>query len=154
MDEPKTQQTLFKNILFCTDFSENADLAFDSAVWLAKQHPGCSLTLLHIVPESDAQFWKTYIYEVDNVDQKAKNDIDSRVNEAYRSRIPKDLAFKAEFRVGKDSMEILDYAEKEKIDLIVMGRHGKSGLQKAFFGNVVEKVVRKAPCAVLVIPQM
>lgn len=146
------KQTPFQNILFCTDFSENADFAFDSAVWLAKQNPGCTLTLLHVVPESDAQFWKTYIYEVDNVDQKAKNDIDERVNQTYRCRIPSGLAFKAEFRVGKDSLEILDYAEKEKIDLIVIGRHGKSGFRKAFFGNVVEKVVRKAPCAVLVIP--
>lgn len=146
------KQTPFENILFCTDFSENADLAFDSAVWLAKQNPGCRLTLLHVVPESEAQFWKTYIYEVDNVDQKAKNDIDERIDQTYRSRIPQGLILKTEFRIGKDSIEILDFAQHEKIDLIVMGRHGKSGFQKAFFGNVVEKVVRKAPCAVLVVP--
>jgi nucleotide-binding universal stress UspA family protein len=64
------------------------------------------------------------------------------------------MEFKAEFRVGRDSLEILDYAQKQNIDLIVMGRHGKSSFQKTFFGNVVEKVVRKASCSVLVVPMI
>jgi nucleotide-binding universal stress UspA family protein len=111
MDNTTMQQTPFKNILFCTDFSENASHAFDHAVRLAQQNPGCKLTMLHVVPEIEAQFWKTYIYEAENVDQKAKQDIDDLVDKTYRTRIPQGLAFKAEFRVGKDSLEILDYAE-------------------------------------------
>ena len=62
----------FQKILFCTDFSENADYAFDFAVDAAVRRPGCTLYLLHVIPETDAQFWKTYLYEVENVDQKAK----------------------------------------------------------------------------------
>lgn len=154
MNETLDLKTPFKRILFCTDFSEDSDFAFEYALWLTMRNPGCQLTLLHVVPESDAQFWKTYIYEADDVDQKAKQDIDERVNQWYRSRIPKDMEFKAEFRVGKDSLEILDYTEKQNIDLIVMGRHGKSSFQKTFFGNVVEKVVRKASCSVLVVPML
>ena len=40
----------------------------------------------------------------------------------------------------------------QKSDLIVIGRQGQGSLQKAFFGNVTEKVARQAPCAVLIIP--
>ena len=61
-----TQFYTYQKILYCTDFSENALIAFDFAVDAAKRRPGCILYLLHVVPESEAQFWKTYIYEVES----------------------------------------------------------------------------------------
>jgi nucleotide-binding universal stress UspA family protein len=142
----------FQRILFCTDFSENADYAFDFAVDSAVRRPGCTLYLLHVIPESDAQFWKTYIYEVDNIDQKAKQDIDQKVDKTYRPRVPAGVDFRVEMRVGKDYKAILEFADELNVDLIVIGRQGHSALQKALFGNVTEKVARKAPCAVLIIP--
>ena len=57
-----------------------------------------------------------------------------------------------EIRVGKDYEQILEFAKTKQIDLIVIGRQGHSTIQKALFGNVAEKIVRKAGCAVLVIP--
>jgi nucleotide-binding universal stress UspA family protein len=144
-------ETTFKRILFCTDLSENADFAFDFAVDAARRRPGCELFCLHVIPESEAQFWKTYVYEVEDVDSKAKHDLDERIG-AYVARLPQDVTMKTEFRIGKDWQEILDFAENNQIDLIVMGRQGRGSLQKALFGNVTEKVVRKALCAVLVVP--
>ena len=148
----KPTETTFQRILFCTDFSENADLAFNFAVDTATRRPGSQLYLLHVVPEAEAQFWKSYIYEVEGVDAKARHDINERIDQAYRSRLPKDLELKVEFRVGKDYQEILNFARENQIDLIVMGRQGHNALQKAFFGNVSEKVVRKADCVVLGVP--
>jgi len=148
----KPAKELLERILFCTDFSENADFAFDFAVDAATRRPGCILYLLHVIPETDAQFWKTYLYEVENIDAKAKQDIDARIDEGYRPRVPQGLDFRVEFRIGKDYMKILEFAQEQDIDLIVIGRQGKSALQAAFFGNVTEKVARKADCAVLMIP--
>jgi nucleotide-binding universal stress UspA family protein len=141
-----------RKILFCTDFSKNAEFAFQFAVDAALRRPGCELYLLHVVPETDAQFWKTYLYEVEGVDDKAKRDIDGRIDEVYRSRLPVGLELKVEFRVGRDWQEILNFANEKDIDLIVMGRQGKGSLQTALFGNVTEKVARKADCAVLIVP--
>ena len=149
LSHPNT--TDFPRILFCTDFSENADFAFSFALDAATRRPGSHLFLLHVVPESDAQFWKTYIYEVDDVDAKAKHDVDERI-EAYRAQVPEGLDFNVEIRIGRDSQAILDFARTQQIDLIVMGRQGRGSLQKALFGNVAEKIVRKAECAVLVVP--
>ena len=56
---------IFQRILFCTDFSRNADLAFSFALDLARRTPGTLLYLLHVIPEPEAQFWKTYLYEVE-----------------------------------------------------------------------------------------
>ena len=82
-------RNIFKKILFCTDFSENSDAAFYYALNIAEGNPGSELIILHIIPEPDAQFWKSYIYEVDDVDEKAKSDIDEKIREAYLSQIPK-----------------------------------------------------------------
>ena len=141
-----------RKILFCTDFSKNAEFAFQFAVDAALRRPGCELYLLHVIPETDAQFWKTYVYEVEDVDNKAKRDMDQRIQEGYVSHLPEGVNVKIEYRFGKDWQEILDFAQQTKVDLIVMGRQGRGELQKALFGNVTEKVVRKAECAVLVVP--
>lgn len=148
MDTPFT----YRRILFCTDFSENADFAFDFAVDAAVRRPGCTLYLLHVVPETEAQFWRTYIYEVANVDEQARASIDEKVAQNYRPRVPAGLDFQVEVRVGKDSLAILEFAQEKDVDLIVIGRQGRGQLQKAWFGNVTEKIVRKANCVVLVIP--
>ena len=145
-------KTHFLRILFCTDFSKNADFAFLFAVDAARRRPGSELHLLHVLPESEAQFWKTYIYEVDDVDNKAKRDLDERVNEAYRSQLPEGMEMKVDFRVGKDHQEILRFAREKQIDLIVMGRQGRGALQHTLYGKVAEKVACKAECAVLVVP--
>jgi nucleotide-binding universal stress UspA family protein len=152
MDTIDLTKTHFQRILFCTDFSENADFAFAFAVDAAGRRPGSELYLLHVIPESDAQFWKTYIYEVEGVDSKAQRDIDERIDRAYRSRLPQGMELKVEIRVGKDHPQILQFARERQIDLIVLGRHGHKGLEKALFGKVAEKIISRAECAVLVVP--
>ena len=152
MDSLDLTKTHFLRILFCTDFSENADFAFPFAVDAARRRPGSELYLLHVIPESEAQFWKTYIYEVDDVDTKARRDIDERISQTYRSQLPEGVVLNVEFRVGKDHQEILGFAREKHIDLIVMGRQGRGALPKTLFGSVAEKVAHKAECAVLVVP--
>jgi len=53
--------------------------------------------------------------------------------------------------VGSPPEKILELAQQEKIDLIIMGSHGRKGLERAIFGSVCERVVRGAPCPVLTI---
>lgn len=145
-------ETRFKRILFCTDFSESADAAFEFALDATVHRPGSTLTLLHVIHEPDAQFWRSYIAEVDNIDAAAKKAIDEKVAASYRSRLPADVEMKTEFRIGSDAATILEFALADKTDLIVLGRHGHGGVGKALFGSVAEKIVRKAHCAVLVVP--
>ncbi len=146
------KQSPYQRILFCTDFSPNADFAFDMALDSAQRRPESILYLLHVIPEADAQFWKSYLYEIDDVDEKARKDIDTRIAQVYRPRIPEGVHFEAEVRSGRDYQVILDFAREKNIDLIIMGRQGHSQLEKVLFGNVTEKVARKADCAVLIIP--
>ena len=147
-----TNDSPYQRILFCTDFSPNADFAFDFALDATRRRPGSTLILLHVVPEPEAQFWKTYIYELDDVDQKAKEAIDQKVAESYAPRVPEDVKFEVAFRVGRDYIKILEFAEEQDVDLIVIGRQGHSSFGTVLFGNVTERVARKAHCPVLVVP--
>jgi nucleotide-binding universal stress UspA family protein len=152
MNATSHPETRFKRILLCTDFSESADAAFEFALDATVRRPGSTLTLLHVIHEPDAQFWKSYLTEVDNIDADAKKAIDEKVAAAYLSRLPAGVEMKVEFRIGPDAATILEFAEANQIDLIVLGRHGHSSVGKTLFGSVAEKIVRKADCAVLVIP--
>ena len=152
MSSTPTAYGPFKRILFCTDFSENADFAFGFALEQARRSPECTLHLLHVVPEAEAQFFNTYLYEVDNVDSKAKQDMDEKIRSAYVSRLPDGLKMEIEIRGGTEADSILQCAGEKNIDLIILGRQGRSSINKVFFGNVTEKVVRKSRCPVLVVP--
>lgn len=146
------KHTEFKKILFCTDFSHNAAFAFDYALSEAVKDPQSELIIFHVIPEPNAQFWKSYIYEIDKIDEKARNDIDKKIDEEYLHRIPEEQRFSVIIKIGREDHSIVDYAKEQDIDLIVIGRQGNSALRKIFFGNIAESVVRKAPCPVLIIP--
>ena len=126
MSRPDPFPNPFKRILFCTDFSENANFAFDYATDMATHRPGCILYLLHVIPEPDAQFWKTYLYEVEGIDEKARQDIDARIAEAYLPRVPPGVRLETEIRIGRDYVKILEFAKEKRIDLIVIGRQGRT----------------------------
>jgi universal stress protein A len=53
---------------------------------------------------------------------------------------------------GRPALEIVHYARRHHIDLIVMGTHGRTGVSRALLGSVAEAVVRRAPCRVLTVP--
>ena len=55
---------------------------------------------------------------------------------------------------GDPFEKIVDAAEDEKIDLIVIATHGRTGIRRLVIGNVAEKVVRHAPCPVLTVKPM
>ncbi len=152
MTDPTLPDSPYKRILFCTDFSANADHAFDLALDAVRRRPGSTLHLLHVIPEPDASFWRTYIYEVEGVDAKARADIDAKIAATYTPRIPPTVEVQVDIRIGKDYLEILQFAAERAIDLIVLGRQGHSSVSELFFGGVTEKVVRKAHCPVLVVP--
>jgi nucleotide-binding universal stress UspA family protein len=145
-------ETRCKRILFCTDFSESAEAAFDFALDAAVRRPGATLYLLHVIHEADAQFWRSYLAEVEEVEEASRQAIQRKMAESYLSRVPAGLAVQVEIRDGPDASAILDFARRQRIDLIIIGRHGHGGVSKALFGGVAEKIVRKAECPVLVVP--
>ncbi|MBN1410716.1 MAG: universal stress protein [Spirochaetales bacterium] len=142
----------FKKIMFCTDFSPASRLVFSCALTLTQDSRNAELVIFHVIPEPDAEFWKTYIYEVDDVDQKARSDIDDKLHEAYLKHIPAGVKYSVKVNIGEVDVQILEFARENDVDCIVMGRQGRSSFRTILFGNITEKITRKALCPVLVIP--
>ncbi len=145
-------RNLFKKILFCTDFNTDAMTEFRYALNIAGGNAGSEIIIFHAIPEPDAQFWKSYIYEVEDVDSKAKNDIDRKIAEVYLPSIPEGIKWSSKFSVGNVGEEILEEAGNDEIDLIVIGRGAGSNMINRMLGNFTEKIIRKAHCPVLVVP--
>lgn len=142
-------------VMCCTDFSPNALKAFQHAIASASARKNARLCLVHVLPEPDAHFWKTYIYQADfNIDDKAHQDIQKRIDQEYRPLLPPGMAFETIFKTGRDYEQILKCANEITPDLLVIGRQGSgsSSFRSFFFGNVAERVVAQSPCPVLVVP--
>ena len=138
----------FKHLLFCTDFSENADFAFDFALDVAARYPGAMLHVLHVLPEPAAQFWRSYVNEVDNIDTRMREEIDARFAD-YQNRAPAGYPLQATVRFGRPDEQIIAYAKSAEVDLIILGRRGHGSF---FFGNTAAQVAKSAECPVLVLP--
>lgn len=146
-------KNLFQKILFCTDFNTDALAAFYYALNIAEGNKGSELIIYHVIPEPEAQFWKSYIYEVDDVDTKAQKDIDAYINETYLQKIPEGIRCSVRTAIGNVGEEILDISRKEDIDLIVIGRGGGANMINRLLGDFIKKLIHKASCPVLVIPE-
>ncbi len=146
--------TNIQKILFCTDFADDANNAFDVTIAIAKAFKLDVINLLHTIPEPDAQYWKTYIYEVDeNVDVKAKHDVDEKIKESYISKLPENINLQVNVKVGKDYMAILEFAKEYNIDMLIIGKATCSAFQSTWLGSAIKQIVRKAHCPVLIVPQ-
>ncbi len=130
-----------RKILYPTDFSPYSNQAYFHAVALAESH-GASLTILYVFPGGfgapeaagdgeDRSYWQEQLEQI------------RPVNEAIRTEHV--------LLEGDPAAEIVNYVREAGFDLVVMGTHGRTGLERLLMGSVAEKVMREAPCSVLVV---
>jgi len=144
----------YKKVLFCTDFSENSDYAFDFAFGIAKRDEGI-LYILHVLPDNPHQaFAEKYIKKenLEKIQKSIEENLNNKFSEHYVKKIDNEIAHEIVVRSGKEDSKILKFAKQEKTDIIVMGTHGKIGIEHVFFGSVAEKVLRKSTVPVFIIP--
>jgi len=144
----------YKKVLFCTDFSENSDYAFEFAFGIARRDEGL-LYILHVIPHNPQQeMIRGYISEdiLENIQKSLEQELDDDYKEHYTKKIEDAVRFEVITKSGREDEEILKFAKDEKVDIIVAGTHGKTGFEHVFFGSVAEKVLRHSPFPVFVIP--
>jgi nucleotide-binding universal stress UspA family protein len=142
---PKT----IRRILVPTDFSDNSMEALPYAVEWAREF-GARLHLTHIVSEtlpSDLTHLGVAISE----DNRLKKSGERELERIAQTFVPENVRAESRVVVGVPAHEICKAAQKSDADLIVLASHGRTGFQHFWIGSVAERVVRHAPCAVLVI---
>jgi universal stress protein A len=140
------------HVLVPLDFSTYAEQALDYAIALA-QKLQARVTLLHVIQPPaivnvEGGLWPTSTF-LQDLEAAVTRDM-----EGYLARVTA-AGLEGEMVVvhGVPFQEILDTAKARQVDLIIMGTHGRMGLTHVFLGSVAEKVVRLAPCPVLVARQ-
>lgn len=141
----------FKKIMVPTDFSETSEMALAHAAFLARLI-NAELLLVHI------QAFDPYYFEIpepliliqdqDKLDKYIDNKLIAMVRgveEEYGIR-PRHLT-----SIGHVSNELIQLAQREKADLIIMGTHGAKGFEELFIGSNAHKIVDIAPCPVLTV---
>ena len=134
---------MLKKILAPTDFSELSVRGVRYACELAKD-VGAEVTILNVVTVDESGINKGEMGEhKQRLDEfVAKNVADVSAN----------LRISKLVNAGQAYFAIIDCAENERIDLIVISSHGRSGLSRMLIGSVTDKVLRGASCPVLVVP--
>jgi len=137
----------YKLILNPTDGSEVSELATRHAIYLARL-TGAELLILHVVETTFAWYTGTLYQQV--VDQL--RDLGNKVVE-QAVEMAKQQGVQARSMIvdGHSGTAIVRIAEREKVDIVVMGALGRTMVEEALVGSISRYVVRHAPCPVLVV---
>ena len=145
-----------KTILVPTDFSEQANYALDVAHAIARKS-NASIKLLNIVEAPGGGSFNsmgevTTVDPMDNVFMmEMLNHMKRRIKELAGNSRYSDVNIATEVVVGNPFSSIANEITTSKVDLVVMGSKGASGLEETLIGSNTEKVVRRAKCPVLTI---
>ncbi|MFH0991760.1 MAG: universal stress protein [bacterium] len=149
-EKPKSSIQL-KRILVPIDFSEHSKSALRYAVSFAQQFHA-SLDLIYVVEPT--------VYPADfsfgqigfpNVEEELRKKGMEELEELVKAKIGNRVPASSIVRTGKAFYEIDEYARETAVDLIIIATHGHTGVEHILFGSTAEKVVRHAPCPVLVL---
>lgn len=141
------------NVLLPTDFSACADHALTHAVEVSDRF-GAHLHLLHVVNELDPDWYG--ITEAQERAVKLRDQIEDEARERLRTLVPdagdQNLETTVSLQLSFDVADsIQEYVGERDIDLVVMGTHGRKGLDRLMLGNIADKIVRHASCPVMTV---
>ncbi|NLD80956.1 MAG: universal stress protein [Smithella sp.] len=144
-----------KNILVPTDFSVYADNALKQAIDIAKQNKS-TIYLFHVIDDGFRQCAVDYCLNEGDVQKIYKDSIKSAMDK-LQQEAKKITDNQSGIEIVFDTIrgipyeEILKEQEAKGIDLIVIASHGKTGILKNLLGGVVDKVMKRAKCQVLLV---
>lgn len=156
------------NILYATDLSKNSAYAFRYAVNSAEHHKA-KIHIVHVIESEQANrspFWVDLLPQLPQaeLDQEyskkrgaVKEEIRKRLEDFCKRELqnkPASLKTVSSVQVveGDPAGEILEKADQLKVDMVIMGTHGKGLLTHAFLGSVAEKVLNRIKIPVFIIP--
>ena len=135
-------------ILWSTDFSDEAQEAFLYADAFAKTFDA-RIVALHVVPDISPALYDAALVVKGELEKRVafvKEEAQKRFDSLKEA---KNLEFEALIKEGNAAKKIIETAEEEKADLIVLGRRGLSAIEKLFIGSVANQVLRASPVPVL-----
>ena len=138
-------------IVCCSDFSEHAEVAFQTALDLSQRYDA-KLYVVHVLPPVvNPMLTDTELMLPEHPDENLVVSLNERMQEVYGNRIPEKVDFELVVRDGHVSTEIIRFIEETDADLAVVGAFGLSGMGLVLFGSVAKRISHKAPCSVMIV---
>jgi nucleotide-binding universal stress UspA family protein len=141
----------FNKILFATDFSESSDYAFQHAFTLARKF-NAKLMIIHVINEPvDLRGFYVPHISFEKLEEEIEEGAKKMMEKFCRTHIRDYENYETFIVPGIPYDEIIKTAVEQSADLVVLGTHGRTGLDHVLFGSTAEKVVRKSPVPVMTI---
>jgi nucleotide-binding universal stress UspA family protein len=138
-----------RQLLIPIDFSDYSEQALRWGISLAQKY-GAQLLLLHVIPAVlEEVSARESAGEQLVIDLTAK--VEAQLHEMARQGLREGVAVHVQVADGEPAEAILQMAREERVDLIVMGTHGRTGLSHLLLGSTAEAVVRAASCPVFTV---
>jgi len=139
-----------EKILFPCDFTENASKVLPYVLSMAEQYK----SQVYILYVDELQKWGGHFIphtSLETLRQESLKAAEKAMDKICEEALQSCPNFQRKIVSGDPAVEILKLVESEGIDLVVMGTHGRKGLEHAIFGSVAENVVKKSPIPVLIV---
>ena len=144
---------MFKKILVGTDFSEASDEARRVAIEVARRL-GAELEIVHVEEPLPAYaFSEGALPDLPRLQEEVRIWAERQLEDLARGARASGVSTTTAVLLGVPASAIVEAARTARADLIVVGTHGRTGLERVLLGSVAERVVRNAPCAVLTVRQ-
>jgi len=141
-----------KKILFPIDFTDNSTKILPYVLSVSEKYDGM-IYLLHVV--EDLSKWSSGFYipqiSLTRYQKEALKGAEKTMKRFCKEHLQGSPNFQKRILSGDPVQEILRTIDSEGIDLVIMGTHGRKGLEHVFFGSVAENVVKMSPAPVLTI---
>lgn len=149
---PREAQLAFKSILLATDGSRYSVAAAAEAIELAKRN-GSKLVVISVVPSESVSPMDIVSSQMQRrlIAETELKEAEKNVQTVKASAEKEGVSAEGLILGGKPSETIIHAAKERNADLIVLGRHGKTGLESLLMGSVAERVIVLSSCAVLVV---
>ena len=141
----------FEKILTAIDFSESSDFAFEYALTLARQFQA-ELTVMHVINEPvDLRGFYVPHISFEQLEKEIEEGAEKMMEKFCQTKMGEFTRYTTAVVSGIPYEEVLRKAEETGASLIVLGTHGRTGIDHLIFGSTAERVVRSAACPVLTI---
>ncbi len=139
---------MFRRILVGLDGSEGSKRALGAALLLARQDGS---EVIAVSVEEGLPHYAAMVDEVEEAKQQANQYFERVQREAYDRAKQAGIELRAATLTGHAAQRLVEYANAERVDLLVIGHSGHTGVWGKFLGTTADKLVRHAPCSVLVV---
>jgi len=138
---------MYKTILLAVDGSEHSLRATKEAVAIARLINECTIEIVYVVDFSKAKDQVLHSRSKDELELTRRKKL-APIEEQIKSS---NVSYRLKFLRGEPGPVIVNYANKEKFDLVIIGSRGLNSLQEMMLGSVSHKVVKRVKCPVLIV---